>query len=91
ELEAQGKTGLDPYTFDYLILCNKICGSSHYNMQMKVVVDEPQDYQKWLKEKTTLVQAVKNAAKADADAAAGATPSDSTATKPDTTVVAQAK
>lgn len=91
ELEAQGKTGLDPYTFDYLILCNKICGSSHYNMQMKVVVDEPQEYQKWLKEKTTLVQAVKNAAKADADAAAGATPSDSTATKPDTTVVAQAK
>ncbi|MCZ8167757.1 MAG: cytochrome c oxidase subunit II [Flavobacterium sp.] len=91
ELEAQGKTGLDPYTFDYLILCNKICGSSHYNMQMKVVVDEPQEYQKWLKEKTTLVQAVKNAAKADAAAAAGTTPSDSTATKPDTTVVAQAK
>lgn len=91
ELEAQGKTGLDPYTFDYLLLCNKICGSSHYNMQMKVVVDEPQDYQKWLKEKTTLVQAVKNAAKADAAAAAGTTPSDTTATKPDTTVVAQAK
>lgn len=90
ELEAQGKTGLDPYTFDYLLLCNKICGSSHYNMQMKVVVDEPQEYQKWLKEKTTLVQAVKNAAKADA-AAAGTTPSDTTATKPDTTVVAQAK
>jgi cytochrome c oxidase subunit 2 len=91
ELEAQGKTGLDPYTFDYLILCNKICGSSHYNMQMKVVVDEPQEYQKWLKEKTTLVQAVKNAAKADAAAAADTTPSDSIATKPDTTVVAQAK
>lgn len=91
ELEAQGKTGLDPYTFDYLLLCNKICGSSHYNMQMKVVVDEPQEYQKWLKEKTTLVQAVKNAAKADAAAATGTTPSDSTATKPDTTVVAQAK
>ena len=91
ELEAQGKTGLDPYTFDYLLLCNKICGSSHYNMQMKVVVDEPQDYQKWLKEKTTLVQAVKNAAKADAAAAAGTIPSDTTATKPDTTVVAQAK
>lgn len=91
ELEAQGKTGLDPYTFDYLLLCNKICGSSHYNMQMKVVVDEPQEYQKWLKEKTTLVQAVKNAAKADAAAAAGTTPSDTTATKPDTTVVAQAK
>jgi hypothetical protein len=37
-----------------------------------------------------LVQDVKNAAKADA-AAAGTTPSDTTATKPDTTVVAQAK
>ena len=27
------------YEFDYLLLCNKICGKSHYNMQMKIVVD----------------------------------------------------
>ena len=35
KLVAEGKTALDPYTFDYLLLCNKICGASHYNMQMK--------------------------------------------------------
>jgi len=44
ELVAEGKPALDPYTFDYLLLCNKICGTSHYNMQMKVVVDSPEDY-----------------------------------------------
>lgn len=35
--------------FDYVLLCNKICGVAHYNMKMKVVVDEPDDFRKWLK------------------------------------------
>lgn len=64
ELVAKGGTALDPYTFDYLLLCNKICGASHYNMQMKVVVDTPEDYKKWLSEKTTLSQDIKAAADA---------------------------
>jgi cytochrome c oxidase subunit 2 len=34
--------------FDYILLCNKICGSAHYNMQMKVVVESRADYDKWL-------------------------------------------
>ena len=55
---AKGGTSLDPYTFDYLLLCNKICGASHYNMQMKIVVDTPEDYKKWLKEQTLLSKAV---------------------------------
>jgi cytochrome c oxidase subunit 2 len=54
DLVANGQAGLDPYTFDYLLLCNKICGRSHYNMQMKIVVDTPSDYKKWLAEKPTL-------------------------------------
>ncbi|MCB0432516.1 MAG: cytochrome c oxidase subunit II, partial [Mangrovimonas sp.] len=33
-LVAKGEQPLDPYQFDYLLLCNKICGKSHYNMQM---------------------------------------------------------
>jgi cytochrome c oxidase subunit 2 len=65
-LVADGKPALDPYTFDYLLLCNKICGASHYNMQMKIVVDTPADYQKWLDSKTTLVQAVKDSKTAPA-------------------------
>ena len=59
DLVANGQPGLDPYTFDYLLLCNKICGASHYNMQMKVVVDTPEEYKKWLAQQTTLVNEVK--------------------------------
>jgi len=36
--------------FDYVLLCNKICGASHYNMQLKVVVDEPAKFDEWYKE-----------------------------------------
>ncbi len=57
-LVAKGEPALDPYTFDYLLLCNKICGASHYNMQMKVIVDTPEDYKKWLSEQSTLVKEV---------------------------------
>ncbi len=49
-LVADGKTALDPYEFDYLLLCNKVCGASHYNMQMKIIVDTPADFKKWAKE-----------------------------------------
>ena len=48
ELVAEGKASLDSYQFDYLLLCNKICGASHYNMQMNIVVDTEKDYNKWL-------------------------------------------
>jgi cytochrome c oxidase subunit 2 len=58
---AQGKPALDPYSFDYLLLCNKICGASHYNMQMKIIVDTPEDYKIWLKEQTKLAEQVRAA------------------------------
>lgn len=87
-LVAEGKTALDPYTFDYLLLCNKICGASHYNMQMKVIVDTPADFKSWLSGKPTLVSAIK---------AANATPEvndtskkiDSTTAKKDSTLAAK--
>lgn len=79
ELVAKGGTALDPYTFDYLLLCNKICGASHYNMQMKIVVDTPEDYKKWLGEKTTLAQDIKAAAAAKAPAEGAKATTDSTA------------
>ena len=88
ELVANGQAALDPYTFDYLLLCNKICGASHYNMQMKVVVDTPEDYKKWLNEKATLVSEVK-ASKAEPDAAPGATPSKDSTLSKDTAAVAK--
>ncbi|MCA0933576.1 cytochrome c oxidase subunit II [Lutimonas saemankumensis] len=52
--------GKEEVEFDYLLLCNKICGASHYNMQMKVVVQEEEDFNKWLKEQKTLAQVINN-------------------------------
>ncbi|MFV8373693.1 cytochrome c oxidase subunit II [Flavobacterium sp. LB1P62] len=86
ELVANGETALDPYTFDYLLLCNKICGASHYNMQMKIVVDTPEEYKKWLSDKAVLVQEVK-AANAPAPVE-GRTGKDSTGAK-DTAAIAK--
>ncbi|MEN9322647.1 MAG: hypothetical protein RL699_427 [Bacteroidota bacterium] len=79
ELIAKGEPGLDPYTFDYLLLCNKICGASHYNMQMKIVVDTPEDYKKWLATQKTFKEELQAAAApAPVD---GATPVDTLAVK----------
>lgn len=61
ELAASGGAALDPYTFDYLLLCNKICGASHYNMQMKIIVDTPADFKAWLTDKPTLAKQWKEA------------------------------
>jgi cytochrome c oxidase subunit 2 len=61
DLVAKGEAGLDPYAFDYLLLCNKICGASHYNMQMKIIVDTPEDYKKWCSEQVKLAQQVNEA------------------------------
>lgn len=36
--------------FEYILLCNKICGVAHYNMKMPVRVLEKEDYVKWLRE-----------------------------------------
>ncbi|MFV8391660.1 cytochrome c oxidase subunit II [Flavobacterium sp. LB2P6] len=87
-LVAKGETALDPYTFDYLLLCNKICGASHYNMQMKIIVDTPEDYKAWLTDKATIVSEVK-AAMAEPAATDGAPGADSTKAK-DTAAVAVA-
>lgn len=52
-LTAKGEETLEPYEFDYLLLCNKICGASHYNMQMKIIVETQEDFDAWMAEQTT--------------------------------------
>ncbi len=52
KLVAKGEEPLDEYEFDYLLLCNKICGKSHYNMQMKIIVETQEEYDAWIKEQT---------------------------------------
>lgn len=73
ELVAKGLPALEPYTFDYLLLCNKICGASHYNMQIKIIVESEADYKKWLKEQKTIATAVKEASAPKVDPTAPAT------------------
>ncbi|MDV7139965.1 cytochrome c oxidase subunit II [Maribacter sp. TH_r10] len=58
EKAAAGVENSDPWEFDYILLCNKICGKSHYNMQMKIIVEEEEDYNKWLAEQQTFSQSM---------------------------------
>lgn len=41
--------------FEYALLCNKICGSAHYRMKMKITVVTENEYNKWISEQKTLV------------------------------------
>ena len=49
KLIKKGEEPLERYEFDYLLLCNKICGKSHYNMQMKIIVETQEEYDAWIK------------------------------------------
>ena len=46
--EMRAQTG--DAEFDYILLCNKICGAAHFNMSMKIVVDTPEEFDAWLAE-----------------------------------------
>ncbi len=46
--EARAKKGDEPIEFDYILLCNKICGSGHFNMPMTIVVESEKEYNAWL-------------------------------------------
>jgi cytochrome c oxidase subunit 2 len=58
ELIAKGEEALEPYIFDYLLLCNKICGASHYNMQMKIIVETPEEFEKWMTDQQTFAEVI---------------------------------
>lgn len=59
KLAAKGEEPLEPYEFDYLLLCNKICGSNHYNMQMKIIVETLEEYNVWIAQQATLAETLK--------------------------------
>ncbi|MCY4561379.1 MAG: cytochrome c oxidase subunit II [Flavobacteriaceae bacterium] len=58
DLVASGDFPLDPYEFDFLLLCNKICGASHYNMQMKIIVETAEEFENWLDQQPTFAQTI---------------------------------
>jgi cytochrome c oxidase subunit 2 len=37
--------------FNFILLCNKICGSAHYKMKLIVVVLNKNEYKKWMDNK----------------------------------------
>jgi cytochrome c oxidase subunit 2 len=41
-------------TGSYEVVCGQLCGLGHYSMKGMVVVDEPAEYQAWLKERVEL-------------------------------------
>lgn len=53
ELIAAQEEALDPWEFDYILLCNKICGKSHYNMQIKIIVETEEEFNAWMAEQQT--------------------------------------
>src|ERR1043166_8505996 len=44
-------------TGTYEVICGQLCGLGHYGMKGTLVVDTPQDYQAWLKERAELAGA----------------------------------
>lgn len=43
----QMREKLNNPTFNYILMCNKICGGSHYKMKLLVVVLSPAEYRSW--------------------------------------------
>lgn len=41
---------LGDYNYDFVMLCAKICGGGHYNMQKRVRIVTEEEYQAWLNE-----------------------------------------
>jgi cytochrome c oxidase subunit 2 len=36
----------------------KVCGASHYNMQMKIIVESQEEYDKWISEQQTFAEVI---------------------------------
>lgn len=56
ERAAAGEDNSDPWEYDFILLCNKICGKSHYNMQTKIIVETEEEYNKWIADQKTFGQ-----------------------------------
>jgi cytochrome c oxidase subunit 2 len=71
--EMRGKLGDDK--FDYILLCNKVCGNAHFNMQMKIVVESETEYLAWLEKQKSFAG---EPAKEGTPAEGGDAPADTT-------------
>ncbi len=44
------RTILDDPDFNYILLCNKVCGAAHFNMKMEVIIESREEYDAWLEQ-----------------------------------------
>ena len=42
--------------FNYILLCNKVCGAAHYNMQMDIIVETQAEFDKWMADQQNWMQ-----------------------------------
>ena len=47
---AEMRAELGNPEFDYELACTEVCGGGHFAMRMKIVVDEPEEFEKWANE-----------------------------------------
>jgi cytochrome c oxidase subunit 2 len=83
---AQMREKTNNPTFDYYLLCNKICGNAHYNMKMVIVIEDQASYDKWIAEQksfATIMAAANAPAEADTTMAPAAAPVDTVAAAKD--------
>ncbi|KAA6435943.1 cytochrome c oxidase subunit II [Rufibacter glacialis] len=67
--EMQSETG--NANFQYELACTEVCGRGHFAMKLNMIVDEPEEYQKWVEaqQKKTFVSQLQQGAPADSTAA----------------------
>ncbi|HWY98582.1 MAG TPA: cytochrome c oxidase subunit II [Bacteroidia bacterium] len=46
--------------YDYILVCNRVCGAGHYNMFLKVVVDTKEEFEKWMATKKPQFDGIKH-------------------------------
>ena len=64
------RTVVNDPDFDYVLLCNKVCGAAHFNMQMKLVVESEESYKAWLESQEEFLADKEVATESDARAEA---------------------
>jgi len=53
---SEMRTKLGNEKFNYVLLCNKVCGKAHFNMQMDIVVETQEEFNTWVAEQKTWMQ-----------------------------------
>ena len=64
------RTILDDPDFSYVLLCNKVCGAAHFNMQMSIVIESEEEYNAWMESQEEFLAEKPNAVDENARAEA---------------------